>query len=190
MHIVTLAGSPKAISKSSSLLGYVSQRLAAEAVHAQHFSLQDLPMDALLAGDFKHPRIVALQAAIEHADGLIIATPVYKASFSGVLKTILDVLPQNALAHKTVLPLASGGSLAHLLALDYALKPVLSALKAEEILSGVFATDNQIQIHAEQVALDADLRERLDHATAQFLHKLRCRRSDVSHSHEAPTYSA
>ena len=38
MHIVTLAGSPKAISKSSSLLGYVSQRLAAEAVHAQHFS--------------------------------------------------------------------------------------------------------------------------------------------------------
>ena len=190
MHIVTLAGSPKASSKSSSLLSYLSQRLAADAIQIQHFSVQQLHVPALLDGDFQHPSIVALQAAVAQADGLIIATPVYKASFSGVLKTILDVLPQDALAHKTVLPVASGGSLAHLLALDYALKPVLSALKAQEILSGVFATDSQIQTHAEPAVLDADLRGRLDQAAAQLLHALRCRRSYVSHNHAEAAYSA
>ena len=177
MHIVTLAGSPKIHSKSSSLLAYLSQRLSQDAALVQHFSLQDLHVPALLSGDVAHPSIMALQAAVAEADGVIIASPVYKASFSGVLKTILDVLPQDALAHKTVLPVASGGSLAHLLALDYALKPVLSALKAQEILSGVFAVDNQIQIDTQPITIEPSLRGRLDQAAQQFAHALRCRRS-------------
>lgn len=45
---------------------------------------------------------------------------------------------------KVVLPLATGGTVAHLLAVDYALKPVLSTLKAQEILHGVFADDSQV----------------------------------------------
>ncbi len=45
-----------------------------------------------------------------------------------------------------VLPLATGGTVAHMLAVDYALKPVLSALKAQEILHGVFADDSQCLI--------------------------------------------
>ena len=57
---------------------------------------------------------------------VIVATPIYKAAYSGLLKVFLDLLPAEALRGKTVLPLASGGSVAHLLALDYALKPVLS----------------------------------------------------------------
>jgi FMN reductase len=43
-----------------------------------------------------------------------------------------------------VLPMATGGSIAHMLAVDYALKPVLSALKAQEMLQGIFADDSQI----------------------------------------------
>ena len=52
---------------------------------------------------------------LEKADGLIVATPVYKAAFSGLLKTWLDLLPQFGLAGKVVLPLATGGSVAHAL---------------------------------------------------------------------------
>ncbi len=40
--------------------------------------------------------------------------------------------------------MATGGSIAHMLAVDYALKPVLSALKAQEMLHGIFAVDSQI----------------------------------------------
>ena len=57
---------------------------------------------------------------------------------------LLDLLPERALSHKVVLPLATGGSNAHMLAVDYALKPVLAALKAQEMLHGVFAEDSQI----------------------------------------------
>ncbi len=57
---------------------------------------------------------------------MVIGTPVYKAAYSGLLKSLLDLLPQYALAGKTVLPLATGGSTAHVLAIDYALRPVLA----------------------------------------------------------------
>ena len=67
--------------------------------------------------------------------------------------------------------LASGGSPAHLLAVDYALKPVLAALKAQEMLPGVFAVDKQIA-YAEgdlPARIDEELRERLDESLDQLL---------------------
>ncbi|MFY2980449.1 NAD(P)H-dependent oxidoreductase, partial [Klebsiella pneumoniae] len=82
---------------------------------------------------FDNPALHTLNEQLAGADGLIIATPVYKASFSGALKTLLDLLPERALEGKIVLPLATGGTIAHMLAVDYALKPVLNALKAQEI---------------------------------------------------------
>ena len=68
----------------------------------------------------------------------MVATPVYKAAYSGLLKVLLDLLPQTALKEKTVLPLATGGSPHHMLALDYALRPVLqSADKRYEVGSDI-----------------------------------------------------
>jgi len=64
-----------------------------------------------------------------------------------------------------VLPLATGGSLAHFLALDYALKPVLAALGARDILDGVYATDAQLVPHESGGFVPDDgLVERLDRA--------------------------
>ena len=63
--------------------------------------------------------------------------------------------------------LATGGSLAHLLALDYALKPVLSALGARDILDGVFATDAQLVSDGKgNYTADAALATRLERALA------------------------
>ena len=59
---------------------------------------------------------------------------------------MLDLLDEKALAGKVVLPIATGGSPAHLLALEYGLKPVLSALGARHILAGVYATDKQVRV--------------------------------------------
>ena len=75
-------------------------------------------------------------AVVEAADAVIVATPVYKASYSGVLKLFLDLIPQEGLRGKLTLPLVIGGSIAHLLAIDYALKPVLAALGGRHILGG------------------------------------------------------
>ena len=91
------------------------------------------------------PAIAEAVLAVERADLVVVGTPIYKAAYSGLLKVFLDLLPPDALRDKLVLPLATGGSPAHFLALDYALKPVLSALGARHVLDGVFATDAQLR---------------------------------------------
>lgn len=96
---------------------------------------------------------------------MVVATPVYKAAYSGVLKVFLDLLPQTALKGKTVLPLATGGSPHHMLALDYALRPVLQSLGAKNILPGIYATDSQVVVNPEGGYRVADeIGERLDDA--------------------------
>lgn len=96
---------------------------------------------------------------------MIVGSPVYKASFSGVLKAYLDLLPQKALAGKPVLPLFIGGSIAHLLAIDYALKPVLSALGARYQFGGVYAVESQVaRLPEGRFRLDEELAGRLSQA--------------------------
>jgi FMN reductase len=124
--------------------------------------VRDLPPTDLIHARLDSEAVAAANLLLDQAEGVIIATPVYKAAYSGVLKTFLDLLPQDALQGKTILPIATGGSSAHLLALDYALKPVLCALGATHILRGVYVTDSQIQIeHGGLIRLDDAVELRL-----------------------------
>lgn len=136
--ILAVSGSPSATSRTGKMLNLVARRLAAEGHRVDVVSVRDVPAEVLLGADPGHPAIAAVVAAVAAADGVVIATPVYKAAYSGVLKALLDLLPQYALAGKVVLPLATGGSLAHVLALDYALRPVLTAMGAEHVVNGYF----------------------------------------------------
>jgi len=145
MKIVGIVGSPSAESRSASLLEQVRSRLRPIASSFQVVAVRELPADALVLGLAANQAIRQALAAIADADVVIVATPIYKASYSGVLKAFLDLLPADALRGKTVLPMATGGSVSHLLALEYALKPVLAALGARDILDAVFATDAQLQ---------------------------------------------
>ena len=147
MKILGIQGSPSASSRSGSLLALAQSRLQGVASNAHVITVRELPAQALLHAQFDHPLIRQALAEVAQAQVVLIATPIYKAAYSGLLKSFLDLLPQDALRGKTVLPLATGGSIAHLLALDYALKPVLSALGARDILDPVFATDAQITQH-------------------------------------------
>jgi FMN reductase len=165
MNIVGISGSPSARSRSGWLLQLALTRL--EGVAATHgvVAVRELDAVPLLAADARAEGIRAALGKVAAADLLVVATPIYKAAYSGLLKLFLDLLPQDALRGKTVLPLATGGSLAHLLALDYALKPVLSALGARDILDGVFAIDAQLVPHeAGGYVPDDVLLERLDRA--------------------------
>ncbi|MCW2269184.1 NAD(P)H-dependent FMN reductase [Pseudomonas sp. MYb187] len=144
MLVVSLGGSPSLRSRSGVLLERSRQWLQEQGVEVVTFQVRDFPAEDLLHARFDSPKVQHFLQLVEQADGLIVATPVYKASFAGALKTLLDLMPERALRHKVVLPIATGGSIAHMLAVDYALKPVLSALKAEETLQGIFADDSQI----------------------------------------------
>lgn len=170
MKVISLAGSPRQPSRSSALLALSHQWLTSRGVEVVSYSLQDFSADDLLFANFNSPQLKALIAQLESADGLLIATPVYKASFSGALKTLLDLLPERALEHKVVLPLATAGSIGHMLAIDYALKPVLNALKAQEVLQGVFADDRLVgQYQKFPAELEEGLQSRLDDSLETFI---------------------
>ena len=144
MSILLLAGSPSIPSRSTRLLHHVGERLALLGHRYSKLHVLDLPAQAVLHADFSNADIKLAKSRVEQADAVVIATPVYKAAYSGVLKAFLDLLPQDGLAGKLVLPIATGGSQSHMLALDYALRPVLSALAARHVLPSIYATEAQI----------------------------------------------
>ena len=165
MSTLLLAGSPSERSRSAALLDAVALRLAVRGVRAEHLHIRNLNPQALLLADTGHHSIVQAVKQVEDANLLVVATPVYKAAYSGVLKVFLDLLPQSALQGKTVLPLATGGSPHHMLALDYALRPVLQSLGAKSILPGIYATDSQVTLTPEGTYhVQADIAARLDDA--------------------------
>ncbi len=176
MHITSISGSPSERSRSAWLTQFALTRLEGVATRSEHIAVRELPAGALLNADAQDPAIARAIDALSGAGLVIVGTPIYKAAYSGLLKVFLDLLPPDALRGKTVLPLATGGSPAHLLALDYALKPVLSALGARYVLDGVFATDAQLQRHESGGYVpDPDLLARLDRALQPLLPAARMR---------------
>ncbi|MFE4701940.1 FMN reductase [Streptomyces sp. NPDC056738] len=84
----------------------------------------------------------ALSAAIDDvtsADGLIVVTPVFSASYSGLFKSFFDVLDKDVLAGKPVLIGATGGTGRHSLVLEHALRPLFAYLRAVVVPTGVYA---------------------------------------------------
>ena len=144
MTILLLGGSPAATSSTGRLLDHVGDKLAALGHRHSKLQVRDLPATALLHADCSDLGIKRALAAVADADAIVIATPVYKASYTGILKAFLDLLPQDGLAGKLVLPLATGGGQSHMLALDYALRPVLHALDARQVLTSIYATSQQL----------------------------------------------
>ncbi|MBX3080052.1 MAG: NADPH-dependent FMN reductase [Anaerolineae bacterium] len=144
--VVTIAGSPTHPSRSAGLLNYAAQQLEQAGLHVQPIIVRDLPAEALIHGRYDDQTIQAATAGITAARGVIVATPVYKATYTGVLKTFLDLCPAGALAGKVVMPLVTGGSASHSLALEYGLKPVLAALGAGLIVNGQYFMDSQIEV--------------------------------------------
>ncbi|MEV4846007.1 NADPH-dependent FMN reductase [Micromonospora matsumotoense] len=144
--MLSVAASPSATSRTGRLLRHLDGRLTGQGHRIIPLDVRTLPADVLLGADPRHPAIVRVAELFAQADGLVIGTPIYKAAYSGLLKCLLDLLPQYALAGKTVLPLATGGSTAHVLAIDYALRPVLSAMGAAHIVQGWFTLDRDLTV--------------------------------------------
>jgi FMN reductase len=167
--VVTISGSPNAGSRTADLTDQVGARLAEQGFEVRAINVRELPPADLIGARGDSPALREPLALIERARGVVVSTPIYKAAYTGVLKSFLDLLPQFGLAGKVVLPLATGGTTAHVLAIDYALRPVLLALGAQHVVAGLFVLDKLIdrQPHG-GIALDAAIKGRLDGVVADF----------------------
>ncbi|WP_035383524.1 NADPH-dependent FMN reductase [Ferriphaselus sp. R-1] len=174
MTILLIGGSPSTTSRTGRLLQHIGVLLEHEGFDIETLHVRDLPADALLHADYKHPEIVRATARVARADAIVFATPVYKAAYSGILKAFIDVLPQFGLKGKVVLPIASGGSLAHTLILDYALRPVLASLYPQQILDSIYAVEEQIVwSEASGLTLDPAIEQRVGDGIAGLQRALR-----------------
>ena len=158
--LVTIAGSPALTSRSSAVLGYIRDLVAVQGLSSEAIQVRDLPAEALILGRADDEHIKGAIEAIANARAVVIATPVYKAAYTGVLKAFLDLLPQRALENKLIFPIASGHSAAHQLVIEYALNPVLLALGAQRILSGLYIQDSQLQ-YTDGLIFDKAIEQRL-----------------------------
>ena len=115
--------------------------------------------DNLVTG-FPSGELAEAMATVRRADGLIVVTPVFAASYSGLFKSFFDVLEEGVLDGKPVLIAATAGTARHSLVLDHALRPLFSYLHAVVVPTGVFAATDDFG--------DAGLDRRIERAAGEL----------------------
>jgi FMN reductase len=131
-QVVTIVGNPKPESQTLH-----AARTLAEALSGAVFGSGDGPAidlatiaDGLLVPWRQSPAAREAGESAQSAALLVIGTPTYKASFSGLLKLFLDTFPTGSLSRTVVVPLVLSGGPAHRHLADIQLRPVLSELAA------------------------------------------------------------
>ncbi|HEX7321401.1 MAG TPA: FMN reductase [Mycobacterium sp.] len=102
---------------------------------------------------------------VSGADGLIAVTPIFSASYSGLFKTFFDVLDQDALTGLPVLIGATGGTARHSLALEHAIRPLFTYLRAVVVPTAVYAASGDWGADGDSAG---GLSDRIGRAAAEF----------------------
>jgi len=151
--VVGLSGSPKPVSRSRALLELTLAALERQgAGPSRLIDLAALPADALLGRREDRDVTEAIQTVLDSGI-VVVSTPIYRATYSGLLKVFFDLLPQDALARKVAIAIATGGGPGHLLAVDHGLRPLLASVGALVVSAGVYGTDAQFRAGVPEPAL-------------------------------------
>jgi FMN reductase len=94
-----------------------------------------------LRRDLAAPDVDRVLAVIEGADALVAASPVYKASYTGLFKHLFDLLDPKALEGKPVIVGATGGSDRHALVIEHQFRPLFAFFGAQMLPLGLYACD-------------------------------------------------
>lgn len=168
-----IAGSPSGTSRTLRLAHSLRERFDRLGLSNELLDLRTLPAQDLLHANFSSEAIQAAIKQLEAAQGVVFVTPIYKAAYSGLLKTFIDLLPQFGLRDKVVLPLAMGGGPAHVLAIDYAMRPMLASLEPLHIVTGLYLMEKQVTAHPDgRFEVEPEVSARLDAILEQYAHAL------------------
>lgn len=183
-RVVLLSSSPTKKSKTEALLEVIAGRLRQYGHTTEFLRLRHLPAEALLRGDTKDPAIASARELLEAAEAVVIGSPVYKATYAGLLKVFVDLLPMGVLEGVPVLPLLTGGSPAHVLALDFGLKPLLATLGASSVGRGRFVVSSHIlpATEATPAAIDEAVERDIVDVVDEFDSELQLRARSCSHA--------
>ena len=169
LRVVAVSGSLTAPSRTTALVEAISEAFGRALPTESHL----ITLNSLgphLAGALTRKELPAEAEAelqhIENADLLVVATPVYRASFTGLFKHLFDFVDQYALVETPVLLSATGGSERHALIIGHQLRPLFDFFQSLTLPVGVYAQDSDFtnyEISNEQVT------ERIQKAVSRAL---------------------
>lgn len=145
IKVVTVSGNLGTRSRSRALIDAVVSGIEEQtAIHRTDIAVGDLAADlgALTDPQAIPPRVADALAAITGADLLVVGTPVYKGSYTGLFKHLIDFVDPNALAGVPVVLTATGGSPRHALVIEHQLRPLFGFFLAHTVPTGIFAQDS------------------------------------------------
>ncbi|KQX07530.1 MULTISPECIES: FMN reductase [unclassified Leifsonia] len=168
LNVVAVSGSLHAPSKTTALVREivrVLERTLGGAVEVRTRFVELSVSGPAFAGALRRDQL-SLEAeeelrAIEAADLLIVASPVYRASFTGLFKHLFDFVGQYSLIDKPVLLAATGGSDRHALIIEHQFRPLFSFFQALTLPIGVYAKDADF---TDYVVTNPALDERIEQA--------------------------
>lgn len=144
LRIVAVSGGLQRPSMAATLAEHLLD-LIGEGVPCDQHLIELGELAPQLAGALRRsqlPETVERQlAAVERADVLVVVTPVYRGSYTGLFKHFFDFIDQDALVDTPILLAATGGSERHALVIDHQLRPLFSFFQARTLPLGVYATD-------------------------------------------------
>ncbi|MEI2261604.1 FMN reductase [Stenotrophomonas indicatrix] len=145
LNVVALIGSPTASANSRTLL--LVRHLLEELRERVNISVELVELAPIarslgqaLQRSEVEPQVERALATIESAQLLVAAAPVYRGSYPGLFKHLIDFIGLDALVDTPVLLAATGGSERHALVIDHQLRPLFSFLQAHTLPIGVYAT--------------------------------------------------
>ena len=143
--VAVVAGNPKPASRTLDAATRVATALGGESPEVV---IDVVALGAGLLG-FGDPGVAAAVEQVRSSPAVVVASPTYKASFTGVLKAFLDQFPGGGLSGVVAFPLMLGGAWGHSLAPEVFLKPVLVELGATCPVNGLYLLDSDYEGPAE-----------------------------------------
>lgn len=161
MRICVLVGNPKANSRTRQVAETVAQQLAGPSDTITPVDLADYAAELF---DWDSARVNALVADVAASDLLVVASPTFKATYTGLLKAFLDRYQSQGLQGVVAVPLMTANDKGHQLASDTHLRPLLVELGASVPTASIFVETPKID------AFDEQLDEWLQHNRSYITH--------------------
>lgn len=169
IKILGLSGNVKQPSRTASVVRSVV------AAIEQHFFVEGRVIElvdaapilfrALRADQLDHAGR-AIVDAVEAADILVVGSPVYRASYTGALKHLFDLVDFRALSGKKVILAATGGTPLHGLMTEHQLRPLFGFFNALTVPTAIYATESDFTEHA---LTSAAVIHRIERAVAELI---------------------
>ncbi|MBA00950.1 MAG: FMN reductase (NADPH) [Chloroflexi bacterium] len=155
--VTLVSGSPNVMSSSRRIGALILDKLSERKFETNIIDLSTLNSEALL-GRKDDADVSSALEKVDEARIIVITSPIYRATYTGLLKVFFDLMPQGGLTGKICVPVATGGGNMHQLAVDHGLRPLVASLEGLTVANAIFATSNDL---TEDTPSDA-LRNMLD----------------------------